>query len=397
MKNKTTLLTILAALLITAPMLMGNSRMGEPDYETAERVVMDTYTREFNRQPSRQELFRYVYLVTENNWTPRDLRQQLRRTGPDFTQGPNAGQSFGAYQESRSSSRHSDRDYYQSRRWVESIFEDKVGRLPNRSEMDEYCDLSLSRRYDRSSLERLIVQDYQGVYEPYSNHDDYRYRYDRYSSGDEADLIVREAYLDILGREPDPEGLRNYRSLMIDRGWSERRLREHLANSPEVLWERNSKIVIRAYQDLLDREPSTRELEVAVEQIGQRKWDEKRYRDEVRKSTEYQHTRPRAMIEQAYREVLLRDADAGSFEGLRREILRNNWTLKQVKDHLRKSSEYQNVTIPKMVREAYLEVLKREPDPNGERTYLKRAREGWTFEQIKDHMRKSDEYRNRKP
>lgn len=49
-----------------------------------------------------------------------------------------------------------------------------------------------------------------------------------------------------------------------------------------------------------------------------------------------------------------------------------------------------------MVKLAYEEVLDREPDPAGERFYLARACEGWTFEQIKNHMRQSDEYRSKK-
>src|SRR5262249_47148446 len=36
----------------------------------------------------------------------------------------------------------------------------------------------------------------------------------------DVDRIVRRAYQDILGREPDPAGFRGYRSRMIDDGWT---------------------------------------------------------------------------------------------------------------------------------------------------------------------------------
>ena len=47
------------------------------------------------------------------------------------------------------------------------------------------------------------------------------------------DRVVRRAYEAILHREPDTEGLRNYRRLMIDEGWTEHDVREAPRNSPE--------------------------------------------------------------------------------------------------------------------------------------------------------------------
>ena len=44
--------------------------------------------------------------------------------------------------------------------------------------------------------------------------------------GNQADRIVRRAYQDILNREPDVEGLRVYRSRVIDEGWTEQQVRE---------------------------------------------------------------------------------------------------------------------------------------------------------------------------
>ncbi|MCG8524971.1 MAG: DUF4214 domain-containing protein [Opitutales bacterium] len=76
--------------------------------------------------------------------------------------------------------------------------------------------------------------------------------------------------------------------------------------------------------------------------------------------------------------------------------MRKDWGIIQVREHLQKSTEYRYTTIPKMVKLTYQEVLDREPDPTGERFYLARAREGWTFEQIKNHMRQSDEYRSKR-
>jgi hypothetical protein len=45
--------------------------------------------------------------------------------------------------------------------------------------------------------------------------------------------VIRRAYQDLLGREPDGAGMRLYRSRMIDEGWSEEQVRDALRNSPE--------------------------------------------------------------------------------------------------------------------------------------------------------------------
>jgi hypothetical protein len=48
-----------------------------------------------------------------------------------------------------------------------------------------------------------------------------------------AQQIVREAYRDILRREPDRSGLRQYTDAMVRRGWSESDVRRALRHSDE--------------------------------------------------------------------------------------------------------------------------------------------------------------------
>ena len=62
------------------------------------------------------------------------------------------------------------------------------------------------------------------------------YRYERgYRSGNYwyAQRIVREAYREILRREPDRSGLREYTDAILYRGWSERDVRRSLLQSAE--------------------------------------------------------------------------------------------------------------------------------------------------------------------
>jgi uncharacterized protein DUF4214 len=49
----------------------------------------------------------------------------------------------------------------------------------------------------------------------------------------QAEQLVRQAYIDVLRREPDPTGLRDYTDAMLRRGWSAADVRRALARSPE--------------------------------------------------------------------------------------------------------------------------------------------------------------------
>jgi hypothetical protein len=73
--------------------------------------------------------------------------------------------------------------------------------------------------------------------------------------------IIRRAYQDVLQRNPDPEGMRTYRSRMIDDGWTEQDVRQALRDSPEyreqntMTMAKAQEIVRQAYLSVLNREP----------------------------------------------------------------------------------------------------------------------------------------------
>jgi Peptidase inhibitor family I36 len=112
------------------------------------------------------------------------------------------------------------------------------------------------------------------------------------SSGD-PDRIVRRAYQDILGREPDQAGLRLYRSRMIDDGWTEKQVRDALRSSPE--YKQNSvknaqEIVRRAYQSVLKRDPDSGASSY-VNRVLKDGWTQADVERELRKSAEYRNKR----------------------------------------------------------------------------------------------------------
>src|SRR5689334_18382316 len=69
--------------------------------------------------------------------------------------------------------------------------------------------------------------------------------------GEDVDRIVIRAYQDILHRDPDVGGMRMYRSHIIDDRWTEEQVREALRKSPEFR-ERNTMTRAKA-QDIVRR------------------------------------------------------------------------------------------------------------------------------------------------
>ena len=114
------------------------------------------------------------------------------------------------------------------------------------------------------------------------------------SGSPNAELIVRRAYQDILERDPDPAGMRIYRSHIIDDGWTEQQVREDLRRSNEFR-EKNTmtrakaeEIVRQAYLAVLNREPDPGSRGF-VDAVFQRKMTREDVERELRKSSEYRN------------------------------------------------------------------------------------------------------------
>jgi Peptidase inhibitor family I36 len=109
----------------------------------------------------------------------------------------------------------------------------------------------------------------------------------------DVDRIVRRAYEDILDRQPDQAGLRLYRSRMIDDGWTEKQVRDALKSSPEYKQssvKNAQEIVKRAYQSVLKRDPDAA-AGAYVNRVLKDGWTQSDVERELRKSPEYRNKR----------------------------------------------------------------------------------------------------------
>jgi len=48
-----------------------------------------------------------------------------------------------------------------------------------------------------------------------------------------ADRLIRRAYAEVLGREPDSSGLKQYRRALLEKNWTEGDVRDDLRRSEE--------------------------------------------------------------------------------------------------------------------------------------------------------------------
>jgi len=101
--------------------------------------------------------------------------------------------------------------------------------------------------------------------------------------------IVENAYQDILGRKADPAGMRMFRSKIIDEGWTQQQVRDALRDSPENIQKGVDRIIKQAYEDVLNRQPDRSGMEFYKKLIINDKWSEKQVRDSLRQSVEYKN------------------------------------------------------------------------------------------------------------
>jgi TorA maturation chaperone TorD len=223
------------------------------------------------------------------------------------------------------------------------------------------------------------------------------------------DRAIERAFEDVLDREPTEGELRRYRDLMEDEQWSERDVREDLRDRAEARSSRRrdedpERIIRRAYEDILDREPDRDGLRLYRSRMIDDDWTEDDVREALRKSPEYaKHRQERAekIVRQAYEDVLDREPDEKGFVSYRAKVMNEGWTERDVRKALRESPEHREkdrITedeAEEIVRRAYLDVLGREPDA-GSRSYVSKVlRDRWTEEDVARELRKSDEYRER--
>ncbi|MDP2137011.1 MAG: DUF4214 domain-containing protein [Candidatus Didemnitutus sp.] len=108
----------------------------------------------------------------------------------------------------------------------------------------------------------------------------------------DVDRLIQRSYRDVLEREPDAVGLRHYRAQIIDRGWSEKQLRDHLRASDEYRGPVVERTITRVYREVLGRAPDRSGLDHYRSQLVWHNWTEADIRKDLLRSNEYRARAP---------------------------------------------------------------------------------------------------------
>lgn len=230
------------------------------------------------------------------------------------------------------------------------------------------------------------------------------------------DAAIQSAFRAVLNREPSASELRRYRVLIDENGWTEADVRRDLTERADYRRYSGGRgvsptgIVRRAYQDILGRDPDAQGLRDYRNKIVTEGWSEQDVREALRRSDEYASADRRTasadrIVRRAYQGILRREPDPEGLQHYRRNILENGWDEHDVREAIRKSPEkaqqrlgLTDAQATEIVRRAYLAVLNREPDETGMRDYKTRVlRDRWTERQVAEALRNSDEYRSKNP
>lgn len=154
-----------------------------------------------------------------------------------------------------------------------------------------------------------------------------------------ADVIVQRAYREVLNRPADPEGLRTYRDRLMHEGWTERQVIQGLQRSSEARAVNADEAIAKAYREVLGREPDANGL-AHYRSKWREGWTQGQIRDDLRRSHEGRDSYIRTTITKAYREVLGREPDPAGYATYEKAMRERGYTERELRAALMSGDEY---------------------------------------------------------
>lgn len=154
-----------------------------------------------------------------------------------------------------------------------------------------------------------------------------------------AEQIVQRAFREVLNRPPDPEGLRTYRDRLMYEGWTERQIIEQLQRSGEARSINADEAITRIYREVLGRDPDRNGL-AHYRAKWREGWTQGQIRDDLRRSNEGRDSYIRNTITRAYREVLGREPDPSGYATYEKAMRERGYTERDVRAALMSGDEY---------------------------------------------------------
>jgi hypothetical protein len=154
-----------------------------------------------------------------------------------------------------------------------------------------------------------------------------------------AEMIIDRAYREVLDRPADPEGLHRYRDRVMREGWSERQVIEQLQRSSEARAIKADDAINKIYREVLGRPADPQGL-AHYRAKWREGWTQGQIREDLRRSHEGRDNRIRDAIVRAYREVLGREPDPSGYATYEKLMRERGYTERDVRRALTGGDEY---------------------------------------------------------
>jgi hypothetical protein len=154
-----------------------------------------------------------------------------------------------------------------------------------------------------------------------------------------AERMVEHAYREVLDRPADPTGLRTYRERLMQEGWSQQEVIQQLQRSPEARAIQPEPAIRRLYREVLGRDADAAGL-AHYRAKWREGWTQGQIREDLRRSQEGRGRNVREIIVRAYREVLGRDPDPAGLANYERQMREKGLTERDLRRALMNGDEY---------------------------------------------------------
>ncbi|MBL9212766.1 MAG: DUF4214 domain-containing protein, partial [Opitutaceae bacterium] len=154
-----------------------------------------------------------------------------------------------------------------------------------------------------------------------------------------AEAIVQRAFREVLDRPADPEGLRTYRDRLMHQGWTEQRIIEQLQRSSEARAINSDEAITRMYREVLGREPDANGL-AHYKAKWRDGWTQGQIRADLRRSHEGRNTHIHSAITRAYKDLLGREPDPAGYANFERLMREKGWSERDLRASIMSSDEY---------------------------------------------------------
>jgi hypothetical protein len=164
--------------------------------------------------------------------------------------------------------------------------------------------------------------------------------------------------------------------------------------------------ISRAFRSVLQRDPYPMELRRYRVLMDENGWREADVRRDLTQRTDYRRysargrsVQPDVVIRRAYQDILARDPDPEGLRSYREKMIREGWSERDVREALRNSPEFasmdrRHASADRIIQRAYRDILGRDPDPSGMETYRRNIVEnGWDEQDVRQALLRSPEYR----